>query len=334
MAAAPTAEPATHATINFQIVPPAGNSDLAVTFYFTETPGGFLRVYWTGVQGGEMLSDNLFEGIGMPNQRTLLIKRGTLSTPGTLTVQSSETSLYLSRIHWEWVEPSTVSLADAAKQAALVTAAGAIFGEGEVNGAPLLPPPDQVGKSVVTANLTDKPERIEKGVEFIATLQGVPQYARLEVKMSGVPLDKPVQLWVNGAQAGEVSMEVPDLNDPGYRAAAGAPPVYIGWRKGVIYLPAGALKLGDNQFQFAVKDATAVTPLAVKDLQLQLKYEYNTANTPTAAPSEAPDVASAETAPAPTPAPGPVAGPTPVPAVTNASPGLIFYRYNGSTTLR
>ena len=50
-----------------------------------------------------MLSDNLCEGIAMPNQRTLLIKRTTLSSLGTLTVQSSETTLNVSRIHWEWM---------------------------------------------------------------------------------------------------------------------------------------------------------------------------------------------------------------------------------------
>src|SRR5580698_3945969 len=71
----PVASPAAHATISFPINPPPGDSDLAVTVYFTETAGGFLRVYWAGVGDNGMLSDNLFEGIGIPNQRTLLIKR-------------------------------------------------------------------------------------------------------------------------------------------------------------------------------------------------------------------------------------------------------------------
>ena len=190
MAGPPSASPAAHATISFSIIPPEGNSDLAVTFYVTETTGGFLRVYWAGAQASEMLSDNLFEGIAMPNQRTLLIKRSTLSSPGTLNVQSSETTLNISRIHWEWVDPATVSLADTVKQSALVNATGGVFGEEEVNGAPALPKSDLIGKSVVTASLTDKPERIETGVGFVATLQGLPQFARLEVKMSGVPIGK------------------------------------------------------------------------------------------------------------------------------------------------
>ena len=143
-----------------------------------------------------------------------------------------------------------------------------VLGEDEVNGAPLLAKSDQIGKSVVTANLTDKPERIEAGVEFIATLQSVPQYARLEVQMSGVPIDKSrCSFGVNSVAAGNLQLEVPDLNDLGYQPAVdGAPPAYIGWRKGVIYLPASELKTGDNQFQFVVKDAAAATPVAVKNL--------------------------------------------------------------------
>ena len=196
MTGQPVASPAAHATISFPIAPPPGDSDLAVTLYFTETNGGFLRVYWAGAQNSEMLSDNLYEGIGMPNQRTLLIKRSTLSSAGTLNIQSSEPSLNITRIHWEWVDPATVPLAGAAKQTALVDAAGIAQPDAEVNGAPVLPKPDQVGDTVVTAALIEKPERIEGGVDFVATLQQAPQYARLEVQMAGVPVGKTVKLWM------------------------------------------------------------------------------------------------------------------------------------------
>jgi hypothetical protein len=332
MSGEPTASPAAHATISFPIVPPRDNSDLAVTFYFTETPGGFLRVYWAGAQTSEMLSDNLFEGIAMPNQRTLLIKRSTLSTPGTLNVQSSEATLNIARIHWEWVDSGTVSIADTTKQPALINGTGGVLGEDEVDGAPLLPKPDQIGKSVVTANLTDKPERIETGVEFVATLQGVPKYARLEVRMSGVPIDKSVQLWVNGVAAGSVQLEVPDLNDLGYQPATdGAPPAYIGWRKGFIYLPASELKTGDDEIQFVVKDAAAATPVAVKDLLLELNYDDSTSPAPAATPARTPQIIPTELTPplteqTPTPVetPPPPAQPTPSPVETSDPAGVDF----------
>lgn len=276
MAGQPSASPAMHASIDFPIVPPADNSDLAVTFYFNETAGGFLRVYWAGAQAGEMLCENLFEGIGMPNQRTLLIKRSTLSSPGTLTVQSSENTLNLFRVHFEWVQPASVDLSDSSGQTALVDANGTAVASGDVNGAPILPPQDRVQQSSVTAVLIEKPERIETGVEFVATVQAVPLYARMEVQVSGVPIDKRLVLWVNGTMAGEVAIDVPPLTDPGYQnSATGGLPIYVGWRKGVIFLPANLLKVGDNQFQFGEKDvmpAPGASPLAVKNLVIQLNY--------------------------------------------------------------
>lgn len=281
MTGSPLASPADHATIGFTISPPPGNSDLAVTFYFQETEGGFLRVYWDGTQTNEMLSDNLFEGIAMPNQRTLLIKRETLSSPGTLSVQSSEPALNVSRIHWEWVDPTTVDLAKGAEPTALVDANGRIFKETEINGAPSVPPPDRLRQSIVTAELTQKPERIESGVEFVATLQAVPEFARLEVRISGAALDKAVQLFVNGKLTGEVALEIPDLSDPGYQTGSDGAAFYVGWRKGVVYVPVGQLATGENRFQFGIKDgaaAAAAPPLAVKNLILQLKYEGKPAN--------------------------------------------------------
>ncbi|MGB8354690.1 MAG: hypothetical protein WCD79_12425 [Chthoniobacteraceae bacterium] len=275
MTGQPSASPSSHASISFPITPPSDDSDLAVTLYFTEVPGGFLRVYWVGLQKSETLSDNLYEGIGMPNQRTLLIKRSTLSSAGTLTIQSSETTLNVSKIHWAWVKPTPVSLAYAAKQSALIDTTGRVFSNDEVDGTPLLSMEDQVHQSIVKASLTYKPERIEAGVEFVATLQALPQYARLEVQISGTPIDKALQLTLNGALLGDVSVEIPDLKDPGYQGNDAATPAYIGWRKGVIYLPVGQLKVGDNQFQFGVKDtppSSGANPIAIKDLVLQLKY--------------------------------------------------------------
>ena len=75
------------------------------------------------------------------------------------------------------------------------------------------------------------------------------------------------------------------MNDPGYQVVDGEAPAYIGWRKGAVYLPAGQLKVGDNQFQFTVKDATSSTPVAVKDLLLELKYDDSAPPAPAAAPT-------------------------------------------------
>ena len=315
MTGQPEASGASHATVSFPITPPPGDSDLAVTFYFAETPGGFLRAYWVGARSSAMLSDNLFEGIGMQNQRTVLIKREMLTTAGSLNVQSSEAALNVSRIHWEWVEPVTVSLSNGVKQTAFVTAAGEALGEMEVDGGPPLAKPDKIGDSVVSATLTTKPERIEAGVEFVATLQQAPQYARVEAQFAGVPIGKSVKLWLNGVNAGEVSLAVPGLDDPGYQQASQdttAAPQYVGWRKAGILFPAALLKIGDNRFQFTIQDANASAPVAVKDLIVQLKYGDKPADTP------ATTTAALPPSPSPTPTPAPAA--TPAPSATQTSP--------------
>ncbi len=320
MTGQPVASPGAHSTISFPITPPAGDSELAVTFYFTESTGGFLRVYWASPKNSGMLSDNLYEGIAMPNQRTLLIKRDTLTSAGTLNVQSSDPSLNLSRIHWEWVDPATLPVANASKGAALIDSTGAVHDDGEVNGAPPLPKQDQMGDSVVTATLTDKPERIEAGVDFVASLEQAPQFAHLEVQMAGVPVGKSVKLWVNNAQAGEVALAVPDLNDPGYAASGtNGAPSYIGWRKGAVYFPAELLKAGENHFQFTVQDAAAGAPVAVKDLTLQLKYGAKPAvDAQSASPSPTP---AAEQAPQQQPAqPDPDASQVPLPDLQKLPP--------------
>lgn len=281
--ARPVELPAEHAVIGFEITPPASETNLAATFYFTEASGGFLRVYWKGAKNSEMLSENLYEGIGMANQRTLLIKRSTLSSSGTLYVQSSEQTLNLMRVHFEWTLPVPVSLADTVRQTMLVNALGNLYAQDEVDGIPVKPKADEIGQTVVTAVLADKPERIEDGVEFTATLQSVPQFARLEAKLSGVLAGKAARLWINGTLVGDLALELPDLNDPGYNTASDDNSLtYTGWRKGSIYIPATLLVAGENRFQFAVQDATTSTPIAVKDLMLQLKYN-KTQQSPTPA---------------------------------------------------
>ena len=95
----------------------------------------------------------------MPNQRTLLIiKRDSLHLGGDAEcVQSSEPSLNLSRIHWEWVvltRRRSRSPTRRSKDAALIDSTnGAVHDDGEVNGAPPLPKQDVSGQAipVVTA---------------------------------------------------------------------------------------------------------------------------------------------------------------------------------------
>lgn len=265
----------TFAKVSFPIKPTEGGTDLAVTFYFKESAGGFLRVFWSGMEKPEMLCANLYEGIGMANRRTLVVKRATLSRAGLLTLQSSEAALNVAKIEWAWVRPASILTAAGAPAVALVKADGRILGEAEVRGDPAPPPADTWRGRVITAPLIGSPERIEAGVEFAATLEAPPHWARLEVKVAGMELGRAVTLWINGARVGELAVEAPDLSDAGYTERSGSDPEYIGWRKATIFVPARHLTAGDNRFQFSWSkpgEPVSTAPVAIKDLLLQLKY--------------------------------------------------------------
>ena len=69
-------------------VPGADDDDLALTVVFQEEMGAFLSVYWENALGKrELLAPNLFENIGLANQRTLLINRPTMGGPGKVVLK-------------------------------------------------------------------------------------------------------------------------------------------------------------------------------------------------------------------------------------------------------
>ena len=79
----------TFATLVLPITPPSATASLLVTVFFQESNGGFLRISWQAAGMPEpgpsellgpgetaasaVLCDNFYEGIGMSNQRSLLV---------------------------------------------------------------------------------------------------------------------------------------------------------------------------------------------------------------------------------------------------------------------
>jgi hypothetical protein len=264
------------ATQAFQISPPSGTGDLAATFYFTEIQGGFLRVIWQSANHSEMICDNLYEGVGIPNRRTLLIRRQLLSQGGELELQASSSQLGVSRIVWDWVNPGVILKSSSASVPMLALGAGQFLPEQEINGQPPVPIADSSQGQVVTVFLSEKPERIEKGLEIDSTIKQVPDWARLEAQFLGVDLNQPVQLWINDQLVGTFAMLPPDATDPGFTGSSKTSPGYLGWRTGAIYLPAHYLSAGENHFVITpVSTSGNPQPAAVKELQLQLRYPSN-----------------------------------------------------------
>ena len=269
----PLAYPKSQSELSFPVVPGADDNDLALTVVFQEETGGFLSVYWENSFGQrQLLAPNLFENIGLPNQRTLLVNRPTMGGPGKIVLKSSQAVLNVLRVRLDWARPGVVRLVDNIPNGALVTTGGKLFAPEEVDGSPLTPIADSWEGRILTTSVTEHAERIEKGIDFSVTVPDKVARARLEVMVNGLRIDQKLTLWLNGVVLGTVPLEVPDLTDPGYEKAGDGTMRYTGWRKGVLLIGGEELPVGENHFQFETPPGTQV---AIRDFLLQLEYAAN-----------------------------------------------------------
>ena len=295
----PTIPPSIFAVLDLPIQAPDETSSLLVTVYFREKQDGFMRVTWAGIQGPLVLSNNFYENIGMANQRSLLISPATLAGNGSLNFQCGDATLGIKRIKLEWLT-SKDGLVSSQVQDTLVTpAVGPTQPATILEGQDVPTEPGAWQNLLVTVPITDSAERIEEGVDFSIDLDQAPGAARLALQETGLPLGKHLVVWVNEQRAGSITPSVPDLLDGGYLPDAKSNASYVGWRNGSFYVPVSLLKAGINTLQFSTEDDANLgttpttpttgddTPLAIKNVTMQLDY------TPSATPTA--------TAPAPLP---------------------------------
>ena len=330
----PATPAGTFATLDLPVTPPDATASLLVTVFYQEQNGGFLRIGWQAASAlpaapGELpgpgesasssvLCDNFYEGIGMNNQRSLLIPAEAMKQAGALTFQTGAATLGISRIKLEWLEASTGLSSPAFNDVLVTPADGKTQLASELTGQPPLANDPSWHDRIVDVPITDVPLRIDQGVDFTVQMDGVPTMARVALKEGGLPWGQHLVVWVNGKRSGIVFPAVPPLGDPGYPDAPDAP--YVGWRGGSYFIPAGDLAAGNNTLQFSaepdVVPATAPdpqaapAPLAVKDVDLQLDYPANSTATASAVPN----------APAPAPAPDTTAAAAPVADAANPPP--------------
>ena len=315
----PATPPGTFATLDLPVTPPDPTASLLVTVFYQEQTGGFLRISWEGgvglsltgddlpgpgeVGAASILCDNFYEGIGMSNQRSLLVSADTLKQGGTLHFQTGGATLGISRIKLEWLENSTGLTSPAITDVLVTSANGKTQLASELAGTPPTADDPAWKDRIVTVPITDVPVRIEQGVDFTVQMDGVPALARLSLKETGLPWGQHLVVWLNNQRAGVIYPATAALDDPGYSADGNASP-YIGWREGTFFVPVADLATGNDVLQFSTEpdepsgsaDAAApTTPLAVKDVSLQLDYPAGslvttTASAPTvtAAPATSP----------------------------------------------
>ncbi len=275
----------TFATLNLPIQPPDPAATLLVTVFFQEKEGGFLRISWQGAETAQILVDNFYEGIGMANQRSLLVAPDTMQNGGTLNFQCSGATLGIQRIKLEWLASQNGLVSPQVQDLLITPATGTTVPAPTANGLPQQPADATWQNQVVNVPVADLPQRIEQGVEFSVQLDNVPAAARFALKEAGLSFGKHLVVWINRQRAGTITPQVPDLADEGFLATGDPAGGYVGWREGSFYVPVAFLKTGTNAIQFSVEDeipstdsssATAtpppVEPLALKNVILQLSY--------------------------------------------------------------
>jgi hypothetical protein len=254
-----------------QIRPPVGDAKLALTLVFREPADGFARVIWQGPGRAVTLCSNLFERAASLHQRTLLIERESLGGPGQLTIESTGGDPILERVDLTWVEPLVLAAGWTAPSGLYLTPAGKIFPAEELQGAGRHLPVDEDKGSVMDAVLDVGPVKIDaqNPVRFVAPIAGKPAYGRIEAQVAGLSLGQEPSVWVNGQAMGGLAVEVPGLDDPGYRENLRSREIgYGGWRKVVVYVPAGVLRSGENQVDWRELGSQTT----VRNLRLQVVF--------------------------------------------------------------
>ncbi|MEM9399235.1 MAG: hypothetical protein AAF984_03430 [Verrucomicrobiota bacterium] len=268
----------------FSIVPEnsTGEQDLAVTLFFDEAYGSLLRLFWRMNQSAITLSENLYEGVGMKNRRTLVLPAKLLRNGGELILLGGESTHSLIQIEFSWLQSHYISIDQNQSELAYVDASGEVYNAYEISGDPPLAVDDVYDVRLVKAPLIDKPQRIEDVVEFVFELESMPDMARVEAKLSGLPMDARVTVWVNQEHRLPLQVMVPPLNDAGYLKNKNG--TYIGWRRASVFIPQGILQEGSNRLMIdweisQEQSETGVPdPVAVRDLSLELIYDPTSEN--------------------------------------------------------
>jgi hypothetical protein len=114
--------------------------------------------------------------------------------------------------------------------------------------------------------------RPESPVRFVAPMAATPSHARLEAQVAGLAPGEEPTLSINGRPLPAVAVELPELDDAGYRWLMGGKDVaYGGWRTVTAHVPPGWLVAGENQLDWL---CPAGSPgMTIRQLRLQAGYD-------------------------------------------------------------
>lgn len=222
-----------------------------VSIVFREGESSRLSAYWVpeGSELGINISENLMEGIEGWNQRLLLLPPELTSSPGSLVLDSADSSRIVQRIIFQVLQPGQAFTLPAKTDDPLYASARGFYFQTDLEKAGGPPPPDAWFGQFSEAWLQEKAEPLEGGLEVAVDISPAPSQAILRFEING--RGTAPSIWVNGQSLAGVSLEIPSWRDPAYLLENHANDfVYAGWRAGWAALPAGLLRSGENTFTF------------------------------------------------------------------------------------
>lgn len=257
--------------IEIPVGPLTEGERMVFTAVFFEQQGTSIRVWWEPdslALAPVRITENLAEGIHGWNLRSFRLPEEIRHGAGLLLIETSGPQRVVHRLVCSLLEKSSLFThpARSGDESFLV--------DGELRTAENLlataweMPPDAWFGNMIEAYLHESPESTKGGVEFSLEIRPAPQRALLHFSTNGA--QRAPEIWVNGTQIGEVSVEVPGFRSPGYvQTGAASTFVYAGWRKGWVLLPPGVLKTGENSILFSTREEEGF----VREARLEMWYD-------------------------------------------------------------
>lgn len=252
--------------VEFDLQSLPDDEELLVTIVFKENGQEGLSLFWHDHASGRqvIIASDLSDGVTGPNQRTIQIPREVSSTRGKLIIQGNQAQIM--RVRLDWVVLRKVYAATDQRPVSFIMS-DRFLQSTELTGEKALSPPDMWVGQVFEASLQDGVEPLSENLEFATLIEESVRQALLTLKILGLPLDKAVEVWVNGTKAGQLQPAIPSLADPGYFADASGKAFYAGWRHSALFIPAGLLKAGENSIIIVSPQGDVF----VRDASLQLR---------------------------------------------------------------
>jgi hypothetical protein len=230
-------------------------------------------VAWDESGSQVLRSGSLGEGTGLPTSSTTIVPMIGVSA---IDLEVPGDGRSIRGAYLDWMKTSTVMHPIHAEQRELMA------GRFEAAVPLQAPTKDAEVFGTVTAPLASETiamgPAVQNGASFQFDLESQPLLALLTFEVATPQIDSAPEVYINGEDAGPVSLVLPDLADPAYRGLSRSlldemKFQYTGWVRAQKIVPGAILKAGTND---VIVVAGAGTPAsAIRATQIQLKYLWD-----------------------------------------------------------